>query len=115
MLSKPALESSAGRSGAGSISRASRSRIALAYSARFSRCTSGRPGWGDASAARSSCEVSETSRACLSAAGGAGMPGGGIMPARTLRTTFSHVSPWAPTSDRSIFSRTSPPLLARAL
>ena len=89
--------------------------MALAYSARFSRWTSGRPGWGDARAARSSCDVSEPRSACLSASGGAGMPGGGIMPARTLRTTFSHVSLWAPTSDRSIFSRISPPLFAREL
>ena len=89
--------------------------MALAYSARFRRWTSGRPGCGEAKDARSSCDVSEVRSACLSASGGAGMPGGGIMPARTLRTTFSQMSLWAPTSDRSIFSRTSPPVFARAL
>ena len=43
MLSKPRVESSEGRYLAGSISSASRSRMALAYSVRFMRC---RPGGG---------------------------------------------------------------------
>ena len=47
MLSKPKLESSGGSSAATSpTSSASRSRIALAYSARFSRCGARRPGFG---------------------------------------------------------------------
>ena len=54
MLSKPYAESSGGSSEATSTSSASRSRIALAYSARFKRCSSGRPGLGCATAARSS-------------------------------------------------------------
>ena len=46
----PSLSAS---SGAGSISKASRSFIALAYSVRFSRCSVARPGIGLAAAARS--------------------------------------------------------------
>ena len=41
MLSKPSLESSAGSSACTSTSSASRSRIALAYSVRFRRCSAG--------------------------------------------------------------------------
>ena len=43
ILSNPSLESSAGSSVDGSISRASRSRIELAYSVRLSRCKPGSP------------------------------------------------------------------------
>src|SRR5690606_41095743 len=46
MLSKPYASSSAGRNSAGSISSASRSRIALPYSVRFSRWTPTWPGSG---------------------------------------------------------------------
>ena len=53
MLSKPRLESSAGSSVEESTSSASRSRIALAYSARFMRWSGARPGLGLAAAARS--------------------------------------------------------------
>ena len=41
MLSKPSLEPSAGSSGVTSTSSASRSRMALAYSVRLSRCSAG--------------------------------------------------------------------------
>ena len=54
MLSKPALESSAGSRSVVSISSPSRSRTALPYSARLSRCRPTRPGLGCATAARSS-------------------------------------------------------------
>ena len=57
MLSKPALESSPGRSVAASTGMSSRSRTAFAYSARFKRCSAGAPGLGAARAAASS-EVS---------------------------------------------------------
>ena len=46
MLSNPSLESSEGRSVETSTLRASRSRIALAYSARFRRCNPTVPGFG---------------------------------------------------------------------
>ena len=46
MLSNPLLSSSGGRSAAASMSSARRSRIALAYSARFRRCMDVRPGRG---------------------------------------------------------------------
>ena len=53
MLSNPYPESSAGNIARASISRESKSRIALAYSARLSRCTAGRrPGLTLATAAR---------------------------------------------------------------
>ena len=55
MLSNPCSSvSSAGSSARTSTSSASRSRIALAYSVRFSRWSGGRPGFGCAAAARSS-------------------------------------------------------------
>jgi hypothetical protein len=50
-LSNPRLESSAGRNFAGSISSASKSRIAFAYSVRLRRCSTLVP--GAAGAARS--------------------------------------------------------------
>ena len=46
MLSNPLLSSSGGRREVASISNASRSRIAFAYSARFSRWSAVRPGRG---------------------------------------------------------------------
>ena len=55
MLSNPAAESSGGSSDAASTSSASRSRMALLYSARFSRCSAGVPANGFAAAARSIC------------------------------------------------------------
>ena len=45
ILSKPYPVSSAGRIVSGGISTASKSRMALLYSARFSRCTAGLPGF----------------------------------------------------------------------
>ena len=54
LLSKPYPATSAGSIDAASISSASRSRIALRYSARFRRGSAGRPGLGCASAALSS-------------------------------------------------------------
>ena len=59
MLSKPYPESSTGSHEPGFTSTASRSRIALLYSARFSRCTGARPGFGFAAAALSSVRLEE--------------------------------------------------------
>src|SRR5215471_13087934 len=53
-LSKPLAWSSFGRSAAASMRSPSRSSIALAYSARLSRCSATRPGFGFAAAAASS-------------------------------------------------------------
>ena len=54
MLSKPLLSSSAGSRADTSTFSPSKSRIALAYSVRFSRCSAERPGSGCAAAAWSS-------------------------------------------------------------
>ena len=71
MLSKPSLESSAGSSVEASISSASRSRMALAYSVRFRRCSPVVPGLGLAAAARSSA-VSSLVRRNASSVGAVG-------------------------------------------
>ena len=91
MLSKPSLESSPGSSAAASIGRSSRSRTALPYSARFRRCSAGAPGFGAAAAARSIASSIVAAKRSSVARSGRGAPLGGIMPVRTLRTTFSQV------------------------
>ena len=48
-------------------------------------------------------------------AGGLGAPSGGIIPVRSLRTTFSQVAAVPSTFNGSIASSTSPPERARAL
>ena len=96
MLSKPSLESSPGSSAAASIGRSSRSRTALAYSVRFSRCSTGAPGFGAAAAARSIVASTAAANPSSVARSGRGALAGGIMPVRTFRTTFSHVCALAP-------------------
>ena len=64
MLSKPAAESSGGSSALTSTSSASRSRMALAYSARFRRCSAGAPGSRRRAAARSSAASSAAVNVC---------------------------------------------------
>jgi hypothetical protein len=91
MLSKPWMESSGGRRDETSMSSASRSRTAFAYSTRFSRCTSGRPGLRGGArpierrfgAMPPSNDVARSGRRA---------PSGGIAPLRTFRTTFSHIA-----------------------
>ena len=66
--------------------------MALAYSVRFSRCSAGAPGLGPrprGAIERRPPRRRRSRRA--SARSGRGAPLGGIMPVRTLRTTFSHV------------------------
>ena len=91
MLSKPSLEPSAGSSAETSTSSASRSRIALAYSVRFRRCSAGvsRPPWGQP---RGRAALPARRRTHRAPRAGRGAPLGGIMPVLTLRTTFSQRS-----------------------
>ena len=98
-LSKPYAESSGGSSVEGSTSSASRSRIAFAYSARFRRCRTGRPGLGLAVAARSSDVVSHETSATRVPASGCGALCGGIIPTRTFLIAFSQTSAPVATSE----------------
>jgi len=104
ILSKPYAESSGGSSDAESISRSRRSRMALAYSVRFSLWSGARPGFGLTAAARSSSVVNQEVRPSEAARSGRGAPGGGITPAFTFRTTFSQISASPPTRARSSLS-----------
>ena len=116
LLSNPWTSAlSPGSSDRASTSRPSRSRTALTYSVRFRRWIAGRPGLGCAAAARSSAVSSQDANSALVAASGRGRPGGGIAPARSLRTTFSHTSAPPPTSARSAVSSSSPAVRRRAL
>src|SRR5262245_4499564 len=112
MLSNPSAESSGGSSSAGSTFNASRSRIALAYSARFSRCGNGRPGFGRLAAARSNVVSRNDTSASCAAASGRGIPAGGIAPARSFRITFSHISPSWTMRVKSARSRMTPEAVA---
>ena len=92
MLSKLALTGSSGSQSPASTSRSSRSRMACSYSARLRRWKGRLPGSG-ASAAASSRRRSSVSTSVSSAApSGRRGPGGGIMPARSLRTIRSATS-----------------------
>ena len=115
MLSKPSLEPSAGSSVVTSTSSASRSRIALAYSVRFSRCSAGVARLAPGTAARSSALRAARRSRRATARSGAAAPLGGIMPVLILRTTFSHVSASAPTRVRSSASSARPAVFARWL
>ena len=101
MFSKPSSSSSGGSSASGSTSSPSRSRTALLYSTRLRRCTVVRPGFGSAAAARSSSSSSQPATVSYVAASGRGRPAGGIMPLRSLATTFSQDAAWAGTSAAS--------------
>ena len=93
MLSKPCVESSPGRNFVASTCSARTSRIAFVYSVRLSRC---RPGGGSCVfAPRSSSFSIQVTSASTLAASGRGIPDGGIIPARSLRTTFSPISAWS--------------------
>ena len=97
MLSKPAAESSGGSSAAdvdverqqiadgvgvlGAVQAMQRRRARIRLRA----------------AARSSCASSAAVKASRAAGAGFGAPSGGIMPVRSLRTTFSHASAWPST------------------
>jgi hypothetical protein len=115
MLSKPLLSSSAGSSEVASISSDSRSRIALAYSARFRRCKGERPGFGLASAALSMDVSRNDTSASIFDCAGLGMPCGGIIPPRSLRSAFSQTSASSGTRLSSRFSSVRPAVFTRSL
>ena len=106
---------SLGSSSAALTSRSSRSRMALTYSKRFIRREATRPGFGSAAAARSSADVSAAVNVSTASRSGRGRPAGGICPARSLRTTFSSVSAWAPTRSRSTRSSSRSAVRRRSL
>jgi hypothetical protein len=68
-----------------------------------------------ARAAASSVDSSEATSAFRDAASGRGNPAGGIMPARTLRITFSHTSACAATLVSSGASSARSPVFSRWL
>ena len=80
-------------------------------SAAETRACEGRPG-GFARSSRASRAVVNAS---IVVASGRGMPLGGIMPVRSLRTTFSHTSTSEPTCVRPSASSDRPPVFARGL
>src|ERR1035441_1582402 len=97
------------------MSSDNRSRIALAYSVRFRRCRMNRPGLGLAAAERS-IEISSIAiRLAASAFSGRGLPGGGIVPARNFRMTFSQISVFDGMLDKSALSSIKPAVRTRWL
>ena len=94
-LSKLPSSTSAGSQRPASISRSSMSRMTRSYSARLSRWKRRIPGLGRGAAASStSCSSVSTSTSSVSPAG-RGIPGGGIIPARSLRIMRSAVSAYS--------------------
>src|SRR5688572_32737686 len=100
MLSNPKSPPSFGSTAETSTSSASRSRIALRYSARFRRWTTKRPGVDRVVQPRSSEFDSQVVKAAYSASLGWGLPCGGIARTLSLRSTRSHVAASAVTSSR---------------
>jgi hypothetical protein len=105
LLSKPKLAPSLGSQSVTSMSSASRSRMAFAYSLRFKRCITYRPGLLRPSQARSSDPASQLVKPRYSPSVGCGTPWGGIARAPSLRSTRSHVSACGNTSSRLADSR----------
>src|SRR5262245_60706208 len=89
--------------------------MALAYSLRLRRCSAGMPGSGRREAARSRDDSSAAVNAAATEAGGFGAVRGGIMPVRSLRTTFSHTSILSSTLATFIVSSARDPALTRSL
>ena len=107
--------SSGGSSDAASISNPRRSRTELLYSTRLRRCSAGRPGFGAAAAARSIAASRPLANASSCSLSGRFAPAGGIMPARTLRATFSQVATSAVGRAASRPDRTRSPRFRRSL
>ena len=85
------------------------------YSVRLRRRNvSVRPGFGFAAAASSSDDVNHETMALRASADGCGMLGGGMVPVRSLRTTFSHVSAPSTTLATSIRSSLTPAVSRRS-
>ena len=90
--------------------------MALRYSARFRRCSVGRPGLGCSSGGAIELRLQPRRRRYRSApCPAADVRRGGIAPVRSLRTTFSHASACSPTCDRSIASSARPAVFTRWL
>ena len=115
MLSNPSAESSAGSRVVASTSMFRSSRMAFAYSARFNRWRPVAPGFGVRAATRSSRVSSVEANSSMAAREGLAVLAGGIIPVRSLRTTFSHVSALGPTSAGSRDLRSSCPAFRVAL
>ena len=82
------------------MSRPSRSRTAFRYSARFSRWNgSVRPGSGFARPAAIELGFEPRREAVVRRLVGTRRPAGGIRPARSFRTTFSHTAASAATRE----------------
>ena len=111
ILSKPAGDPVGRQLSFTGNSIASRSRIALAYSSRFSRRITGRPAYGVLRAAASRSLTRPVVNAFSDAESGRGIPGGGISPAFSLWRTFSHTSGRGSRMGRTESSSTSPPVL----
>jgi hypothetical protein len=86
---------SGGRNVVTSTSTFSRSRTAFWYSARLSRWNGREPGFGLSAAWRSIRDSNDDTSAAITAGSGFLAPGGGIMPARSLRIIFSVTSPFS--------------------
>ncbi len=115
MLSKLALTGSSGSQSPASTSRSSRSRMACAYSARLRRWKGRLPGSGAIAAASSRRRSRISTRFSNAAASGRLGPGGGIMPARSLRTIRSATSACSTASRTSNRSRDRLPRSVRSL
>src|SRR5215471_3245535 len=115
ILSNPAAIPSGGSSSFTGNSIASRSRIALACSRRFRRRITGRPAYGAARAAASRSLTIPAIKVFNDAASGRGIPGGGISPAFSLRSTFSQRSGRDAGEDAPAFWSTMPAVLAVSL
>ena len=116
MLSKLALMVSAGRYWLTSMSRPMSVRTAATYSARFRRWNERRPGLRLSAALRSS--VVSSAVASASRAGASSFfeaPRGGIIPVRSLRTTFSATSACASAFATSKLASDRPPDFERSL
>ena len=115
MLSKLALTGSSGSQSPASTSRSSRSWMACAYSARLRRWKGRLPGSGASAAAASRRRSRVSARFSNAAASGRRGPGGGIMPARSLRTIRSATSACSTASRTSNRSRDRLPRSVRSL
>ena len=98
-----------------STSRSSRSWTACEYSARVRRWNGRQPGFG-LLAANSSIRASSAAASwSICAASGRLAPGGGIIPARSLRIIFSMTSGCSWAFIASKLASDSPPALPRSL
>src|SRR4051794_16209226 len=81
-----------GNSSAGRRGTPKRSRMVLLYSTRFRRRATTRPGFPAEYPAAVSKLSTQAVTAAMSSLGGAGSPGGGILPVMSLSRTLSQIS-----------------------